>query len=119
MPLVYDSFNDTLIYQDSSGVRRSLKGTTDAVARELKVFTAAFTPIGVAGAGAAPQQATVPGVLVTDLLVAVIAPSAMSVGVAVALGQIVAADTVPLLFVNTTGGTLTPPAGTYTFIVLR
>jgi hypothetical protein len=118
--LLYDTATDSLGYQDQAGIRRALKGTTDAVPREVKVFTAVLSPAIVATITVAESAAqTVTGLLTTDTLLSIIKPTAQA-GLGIAGGRIAAANDLRIWFVNPTAGGITPTASeTYTVTVLR
>jgi hypothetical protein len=84
----------------------------------ILVFTASLTPASVAQAATAEQTATVNGVLATDYVNVVNQPARTN-SVAVCEARASAANQVSITYVNPTAGALTPPAGTYTFLVFR
>lgn len=120
VPLVFDTQTDGLSYQDSAGVRRVLKGSSDAVPRDLKMFTATLSPAIVAANTTAESAAlTVTGLLTTDTVVVVNKPTAQA-GLGIAGWRISAADALRITFVNATASGITPTASeVYTVVVLR
>lgn len=79
--------------------------------------TANLTPAGVTtNTTNVASTITVPGAAVGDVVLAVTTPAAL--GSVLLQGEVTAANTVTLKFSNLTAGTITPPAGNYTAIVL-
>lgn len=118
--LVHDLLTEGLAYQDSSGVRRVLKGSSDATPRDLKVLTAVLSP-AIVGANTTAESAaqTVTGLLTTDTLLVVNKPTAQA-GLAIGGWRISAADALRITFVNDTASGITPTASElYTVVVLR
>jgi hypothetical protein len=76
-----------------------------------------LTPAAVATIVAPYQNVTIPGVRVGDLVIPMGNP--ISNNVALVAARVASANTVALQFVNPTAGSLTPTAGTYSFLVLR
>jgi hypothetical protein len=71
-------------------------------------------------AGTAVDTAvTVPGVLSTDVCIAVQTPAAINGGFIAQRAAVTAANTVTVRFFNTTAGALDPASGTYRFIIGR
>lgn len=120
MALVYDAATDGIAYQDQAGVRRVLKGSTDATPLSIKLFTATLSP-AIVGANTTAESAalTVTGLLTTDTILVVNKPTAQA-GLAIGGWRISAADTLRINFVNDTGAGITPTASElYTVVVLR
>lgn len=88
----------------------------DAVAKGSLV-SLSLTPAAVGAATAAKQTFTVAGLKVGDQVAILSNPIANSV--ALAQAEVSAANTLRCMFVNPTAGSLTPTAGTYTFLVLK
>lgn len=96
-----------------------------------QVVDVSWTPSGVATITTAAQTVTVPGVkaavtaansstgraIPADAVVGIIPPSHVA-GVAATVGWVSADDTVSVIFVNPTAGSVTPPAGTWRFVIL-
>ena len=77
----------------------------------------ALTPAAVNTIIAPYQNVTIPGVRVGDLVIPMGNP--ITNNVALVAARVASANTVALQFVNPTAGSLTPTAGTYSFLVLR
>ena len=80
---------------------------------------ATITPTSVTLASSAEQSVTVPGVLVGDVVSAVVPPSAQTAGIVISYARVTAVNTVSINFGNVTAGNLTPVAGLYAFHILR
>lgn len=82
---------------------------------------ASITPAAVGAATTATQSFSIPafGVIVGDQVSAVSPPSAAPAGVFVVGATVTAADTIQIVWANVTAGSLTPPAGVYTFEINR
>jgi len=82
---------------------------------------ASITPAAVATVTTAGQSFTIAGlgVIVGDQISAVSPPAITPAGVFVVGASVTAADTVQVVWANVTAGSLTPPAGVYTFEVNR
>lgn len=76
-----------------------------------------LTPASVATIVAAKQTFTVSGLKVGDSVVALSNPN--TTAAALCGAEVSAADTLRLTFVNPTAGSVTPTAGTYTFLVIK
>jgi len=76
-----------------------------------------LTPASVATIVAAKQTFTVAGLKVGDQVVILSNP--ITNAVALVQGEVSAADTLRLMFVNPTAGALVPTSGTYTFLVIK
>jgi hypothetical protein len=85
------------------------------------VAGASITPASVATVTTAGQSFTLTGlgVAVGDQISAVQPPAITPAGVFVVGASVTAADTVQIVWANVTAGSLTPPAGVYTFEVNR
>lgn len=85
------------------------------------VLGASITPAAVATVTTAGQSFTLTGlgVAVGDQISAISPPAITPAGVFVVGASVTAADTVQIVWANVTAGSLTPPAGVYTFEVNR
>lgn len=81
-------------------------------------LSASVTPASVAAASTAEQSVTVTGVQALDEVVMVSYPARTN-STAPTGARVSAANTVQVEYVNPTAGALTPPSGTYQFIVFR
>lgn len=87
--------------------------------RRLYKYSASLTPSSVATITAPEQTFTVTGVAVaTDFCIGWQGP-APTAGVGTVGVRVSADNTIKMQFVNPTGGSLTPAAGTYTFFIWR
>lgn len=84
----------------------------------VSVFSQSWTPSSVAANTSAEQTTTVTGVNSYDYVLSVNPPSSTA-GVGLVGHRVSADNTVAVTFMNTTAGALSPPSGTYVFIVLR
>lgn len=78
-----------------------------------------FDPASVALSTSAEQNVTVPGVLATDVCLAVIPPAALNAGLSVSFGRVTAAATVAVRLVNVTAGALDAASGVWRFVIGR
>lgn len=76
-----------------------------------------LTPAAVGAATVAKQTLTVNGLQTTDRVVPLANP--ITNAVALTAAEVSAANTLRLTFANPTAGSLTPTAGTYSFLVIR
>lgn len=85
------------------------------------VASASITPAAVAAVTTAGQSFTLAGlgVQVGDQVSAVSPPAITPAGVFVVCATVTAPDTIQIVWANVTAGSLTPPAGLYTFEVNR
>lgn len=83
----------------------------------IVVYSQTVTPSAVNAATAAEQDFTVTGVTTADKII--VNPVATGNATAVCAARVKSANTVSIQFVNPTAGSLTPGAGTYTFIAVR
>ena len=81
------------------------------------VLSVSLTPTSVGANTTAAQTFTVPGVKVGDYVA--VDPPSTTTGILVGKARVSAADTVAISFANVTGGSLTPPVGTYVMFVAR
>lgn len=86
---------------------------------KLGTFAISLTPTAVSTITAPVQNFanTGIGLLTTDAVL--VTPPGTTAGVAQAAAYVSAADQLSIQFVNPTGGSLTPPAGTYLVTVFR
>lgn len=117
--IMVDTDDQELKYIGNDGVVRRMKGSSDAAAREVKVFTASDTPASVAASTGQEEAMTFTGVLTSDIPIQVVPPSAHPAGICQGEVRISAANTIQVRFANTTAGALSPAAGSYTLVVLR
>lgn len=114
-----DKDDQELKYAGTDGTIRRVKGTSQASARELLVFTASDTPALVAANTSAEEAMTFTGILTTDIPVEIVGPGVQPAGLSMGGIRISAADTLQVRFGNHTAAGITPAAGTYTLVVLR
>lgn len=81
------------------------------------LISLSLTPAAVATIVAAKQTFTVAGLKVGDSVVPLSNPNATAAALCGA--EVSAANTLRLTFVNPTAGSVTPTAGTYTFLVIK
>lgn len=81
------------------------------------LWAVAYTPASVNAATTVEQTVTVPGVKVGDIVQ--VTPPGFTAGVALTSARVAVVNVVRVTWVNTTAGALTPPAGTYKFLVMR
>lgn len=77
-----------------------------------------MNPASVAANTAAEQTFTMPGLLITDVVLAVVKPT-LTAGIDIGNTRISAANTVAITFQNSTASPIDPPSETYTFVILR
>jgi hypothetical protein len=114
-----------------AGTPNSQTGLIPQYAASYQVVDVTWTPSAVAAITTAAQTVTVPGVkaavtaalsstgraIPADAVVAVIPPSHVA-GVSATVGWVSADDTVSVIFVNPTAGSVTPPSGTWRFVLI-
>jgi hypothetical protein len=83
------------------------------------VMTTSITPAGVATNTSAEQSFTVPGLQIGDQVSALQYQGAWTVLCDIVNLRVSGANTLSVSFQNTTGSTVTPPAGTYLLEVNR
>lgn len=85
------------------------------------ILTASITPASVATVTTAGQSFTITGLgaAVGDMISTVSPPAITPAGVFVVGATVTAADTIQIVWANVTAGSLTPPAGVYTFEINR
>lgn len=81
------------------------------------LVTLSLTPAAVATIVAAKQTFTVAGLNARDSVVPLSNPN--TTAAALCGAEVSAANTLRLTFVNPTAGSVTPTAGTYTFLVIK
>lgn len=96
-----------------------MAGVITGNVQSLSVISVALSPSAVAINTTAEQTFTVPGVLASDVCVAVSKPTAQA-GLGIVGWRVSAANTVAITFSNNTAGAITPTAGeTYKFVLAR
>ena len=83
----------------------------------IGVVTVSLTPASVATATSAEQTFTVNGLKTTDFVA--VNPPSSTTGTGIASVRVSAADTLAITFINATGGSLTPAAGSYKVMYFR
>lgn len=83
----------------------------------MAVIQVPLTPVSVNANTTVEQTFTVSGVKLTDYIE--LAPPSLVTGILVAESRVTAANTIAISFANVTAGPLTPPVGTYQFLVIR
>lgn len=83
------------------------------------VLSVSLTPVAINGTTSAEQTFTIPGLLVGDQISALSLQAAWTVLVDIVNYRVSANNTLAVSFQNNTGGSLTPPAGTYLLEVNR
>lgn len=83
------------------------------------LISASLTPTAVSATTSVEQSFAVPGLLSTDQISAIQLQAAWTVLVDVVNCRVSAANTLGISFQNSTGGSVTPPAGTYLIEVNR
>ncbi len=81
-------------------------------------FTAALTPSAVSANSVAEQTFTVTGILTSDKLVNVIKPT-LTTHIGIVGARISANNTIAITYLNSSGGSATPAAETYSVLVWR
>lgn len=77
-----------------------------------------MNPGSISANTAAELTFTMPGLLVTDVVLAVVKPT-LTAGIDVGNTRVSAINTVAITFQNSTASPIDPPAETYTFVILR
>lgn len=88
-----------------------------ATAAEGSRVALSLTPASVGAATIASQNLTVPGVEVGDIIIPLQTPITNATGIVDC--SCATAGTLAVRFINPTAGSLTPTAGTYTFLVIK
>jgi hypothetical protein len=86
-------------------------------AAEGSIVVTSLTPVAVAATTVASQTLTIPGVVVGDSIHCIQNPITNACGIQDVVAT--AANTVSVRFINPTGGSLTPTAGVYRFLVIK
>lgn len=86
--------------------------------KAIFILSASLTPSSVNTITTAEQTGTVAGLLAGDLVTIVDAPARTN-SVMWGAARVSAANEISITYVNPTAGNLTPPAGTYKFLVFR
>ena len=84
---------------------------------QIRVYSQSVTPASVSPATAAEQTFTVTGLTTADKVF--MNPAATGNATGVCSCRVTASNTIGITFVNPTAGSLTPGAGTYTFVAIR
>lgn len=94
-------------------------GTQAAAEKNVgSLVSVSLTPAAVATVTVAAQTLTgIPGVEATDIVICVRNPISNAVGIVGCVAN--GANSISMSFVNPTAGSLTPTAGTYTFLVIK
>ena len=92
-------------------------GITNGNAFGTYILSASLTPSSVATITTAEQVFTVTGTNPGDVVF--VNPPSLTAGVTCTACRVAVADTVRIQFVNPTAGSVTPPAGTYVFLIAR
>jgi hypothetical protein len=114
-----------------AGTPNSQTGLIPQYAASYQVVAVDWTPSSVATITTAAQTVTVPGVkaavtaalsntgraIPADAVVGIIPPSHVA-GVSATVGWVSADDTVSVIFVNPTAGSVTPPSGSWRFVLM-
>jgi len=83
------------------------------------ILSVSITPAALNATTAATETKTIPGLLTTDIIGAVRYGGAWTVTASIANARVSAVNTLAVTFVNPSAGSVTPPAGTYYFEVIR
>jgi hypothetical protein len=78
-----------------------------------------LTPVAVAGSTAAEQSFTVSGLAVGDYVNGNLSSGVQTAGLGIVNMRVPSANTLTIQFSNSTAGSLTPVAGTYTINICR
>jgi len=78
-----------------------------------------LTPVSVAANTSAEQSFTVPGLQLNDIVDVNLFGAVQTAGVGITNARVSAANTLTLLFTNSTSGGVIPAAGTYAIVVTR
>lgn len=95
----------------------SFTATPNSVIRAMARVSQSLTPVAVATTATVEQTFTVPGLQVGDMVT--LSPPSITAGVAPVCARVSATNTLAVTFINSTGGSLTPPAGVYQILVIR
>lgn len=87
------------------------------VAATIVFYSPSLTPASVAANSAAEETFTVTGLKTADTLVVNMPGATADLGLVNA--RVSAVDTLALTFMNTSGGSRTPPAGAYKVVAMR
>ncbi|OLC15991.1 MAG: hypothetical protein AUH29_06340 [Candidatus Rokubacteria bacterium 13_1_40CM_69_27] len=104
---------------DAVTIQKSLKigvGGTDL--KKLVVYSVTLSPAAVAANTTAEQTFTVTGVAVGEVVLEAVKPTVQA-GLGIAGARVTATNTIGILFMNDTAGSITPTASeAYKFVVL-
>ena len=104
-------------YEDASINLLRMPAKTGAANQSSQV-SLTLTPVSVAASTTANQNFTIPGLVVSDMVLISDVPFGPA-GVFPALAAASAANTLTVTYANETAGPLTPTAGTHRFIVIK
>lgn len=85
----------------------------------LKVYSQTLTPVGVAANVVAEQTLSITGLATTDRVIGIDCSGGVGTPCGIVGARVSATDTLAVKFVNPTGATATPTAGTYRVIVIK
>lgn len=107
---------DVFSVDDTTGVKFGASGSGLV---ELRKYDVVFDPGSVAANTSEEETATVTGVAVGDVVLAVVKPTAFNAGLGIVGARVSAANTVIVTFMNTSAGAIDAGSETYTFVVAR
>lgn len=112
-------YHDGLVTPSLFNAFQTSSGGPGAVAQISGIGKAvvSVTPAAVSANTTVEQSVTVAGVQVGDWVEVV--PPSLTNGVVLCNARVSAANTVQLQWANSTAGSLTPPSGSYIFLVVR
>jgi hypothetical protein len=96
---------------------RSLTIGNGTTLTKVVVYTPSLTPSSIAANTSAEQTFTVAGLSTSDTIY--INPPSLTAGTGIVGVRVSATDTLKISFANFTGGSLTPPSGTYRIVAIR
>lgn len=79
--------------------------------------TVTWTPASVNAATTVEQTVTVTGAKIGDMVQ--VTPPGHTAGIGLGSARVAAVNVVRVTWINTTAGALTPPAGSYKFLLMR
>ena len=85
----------------------------------IQAYSVTYDPASLATVTARDDAVTVPGVLSTDYVVAVIPPATLNGGMHVLTARVTAANTVTVRLYNSTAGAVDVASGTWIFLIGR
>lgn len=87
--------------------------------QKFSQIAVALTPTALVASTTTPLSFTVKGLQLQDFVSANLIGAAQTAGVGIVNCRVTAADTLEILFSNSTAGTPTPTVGTYTLLICR